>query len=288
MGTPLISVAEAEASGISWDQLQTRRWRRVGPGQYAPTRVKDGPLLRLTAVAKRLPRGAAFAGRTAAWLHGIDLPPCDPVEVATPEHIGLSTRSGVIVRRLRLAPEEIVECRGFPTTTILRTLTDLAWRLPLIDAVAAIDMALHAGLVHISSLNERVIALGGRKGVRRLRRVVDLAEPRSESPMETRLRLVLVLGGLPRPEAQVDLKSEAGDFIGRADLYYADARLILEFDGATHKTSLVEDSRRQNRLIAAGYGILRFTAADVMGAPDAVVAQVRRALVGSASESGFE
>ncbi|HEY8679539.1 MAG TPA: DUF559 domain-containing protein [Candidatus Dormibacteraeota bacterium] len=53
---------------------------------------------------------------------------------------------------------------------------------------------------------------------------------------------------------------------------------MLEYDGATHRTSLVEDNRRQNRLLNAGYRILRFTVADINGTPDALIAQVREAL----------
>jgi very-short-patch-repair endonuclease len=52
----------------------------------------------------------------------------------------------------------------------------------------------------------------------------------------------------------------------------------LEYDGATHRESLAADNRRQNRLINAGYRLLRFTAGDVLNAPAAVVSMVRRAL----------
>jgi very-short-patch-repair endonuclease len=69
-----------------------------------------------------------------------------------------------------------------------------------------------------------------------------------------------------------------GSSFARTDLYFPTRRLAVEFDGSTHKTSLVEDNRRQNRLIGAGYRVLRFTSADVMGSPDAVVNQVRRGL----------
>jgi very-short-patch-repair endonuclease len=100
----------------------------------------------------------------------------------------------------------------------------------------------------------------------------------AESPMETRLRTLLVLGGLPRPVAQVSLHDDHGRFLGRADLYYPSHRLALEYDGGTHRNSLVEDNRRQNLILSAGFRILRFTAADIRGTPNAVVEQVRAAL----------
>ncbi len=96
--------------------------------------------------------------------------------------------------------------------------------------------------------------------------------------METRLRLLLVLAGLPRPHTQVPLYDDRGRFLGRPDLYYPDQRLCLEYDGGTHRDSLVEHDRRQNRLVNAGYRLLRFTAGDVQRAPDTVVTQVRAAL----------
>jgi very-short-patch-repair endonuclease len=96
--------------------------------------------------------------------------------------------------------------------------------------------------------------------------------------METRLRLLLVLAGLPHPRGQVSLRDDCGLFLARPDLYYPDARLVIEYDGATHRESLAADNRRQNRLMDAGYRILRFSAGDVLDAPATVVSMVRRAL----------
>ena len=97
--------------------------------------------------------------------------------------------------------------------------------------------------------------------------------------METRLRMLLVLNGLPRPEAQATLRDEADSFLGRLDLYYRAHLLGLEYDGESHRVSLVEDNRRQNRLLRAGVRLLRFAAADVLRRPDSVLAQVRDMLV---------
>jgi len=89
---------------------------------------------------------------------------------------------------------------------------------------------------------------------------------------------LLIQAGLPCPEVQTNLRDRWRRFLGRADLYYADARLILEYDGANHRDRLADDNRRQNLLINAGYRILRFTATDIHQRPDVVVAQVRDAL----------
>jgi very-short-patch-repair endonuclease len=66
--------------------------------------------------------------------------------------------------------------------------------------------------------------------------------------------------------------------LGRADLYYPQSRLVLEYDGGNHRDRLVEDDRRQNLLVNAGYQLLRFTAADIYSRADVAVAQVRAAL----------
>ena len=97
--------------------------------------------------------------------------------------------------------------------------------------------------------------------------------------MESRLRMLLVLARLPRPEAQVSIR-DGHRFLGRVDLYYSEQRLGLEYDGGTHRDNLVDDNRRQNRLLQAGIRLLRFTAADIYSTPDLVVGQVRAALKG--------
>ena len=96
--------------------------------------------------------------------------------------------------------------------------------------------------------------------------------------METRLRWLLIRAGLPTPDVQTDLYDHDCKLIGRADLYYPSARLVIEFDGRNHQDRLVSDLRRQNALHHAGYKLFRFTSADVYGRPDDIVALVRAAL----------
>lgn len=279
---PFTSV-EASAVGVTRGKLRGSSYRTLGSGLYRWVGLKESPHLMLTALARRLPRGAAFSGRTAAWLHGLDLAPCDPIEVTIPETIGSGRRAGAFVRRAALAGEEILLRRGLPVTSALRTVVDLGGRNPLTEGVVAADMFLHAGLVTIAELRDYVANHPGAAGIARLRRVADLSEPKAESAMETRLRVLLVLAGLPRPEAQVSIRDDQGRFLGRPDLLYRLERLAIEYDGGNHRDRLVDDNRRQNGLIGAGLRVLRFSAADVYGAPDSVVMQVRRGLVAARS-----
>jgi hypothetical protein len=145
----------------------------------------------------------------------------------------------------------------------------------LTEGVVAADLFLHARLVTIAELLTYVGEHPGVRGIARLRRVVDLAEPKAESPMESRLRMLLVLAGLPRPEVQVSIHDDEGRFLGRPDLLYRPERLAIEYDGGNHRDRLVDDNRRQNALVGAGFRLLRFTAADVYGTPESVVRSIR-------------
>ena len=287
MGRPVVPAAlregpftfvEAQKAGLTRRQLQGRSWRRVGFGQYVWAGLRDDAELHLASVQSRLPAGAAFSGRTAAWLHGLDFPPCDPVEVTVPTDVGISRLSGVSLRRAALTGADLVVLRGLRTTCALRTVFDLGCRPSLTEGVVAVDMALHHGLVRLPELREWLALHNRLKGARQFRRVVAVAEPLAESPMETRLRMLLVSARLPRPEAQVSLHDEHGRFLGRVDLYCPTHRLAIEYDGGTHRSRLIEDNRRQNRLLNAGYRLLRFTVADIRDTPAAVVDQVRHAL----------
>jgi len=89
-------------------------------------RLDETPQLKLEAASRRLPPGAVFSGFTAAWLHGLDVEPCDPVEVTVPSPARISTRAGLVVRRRAMDRDEVVTRRGLAATSMLRTIRDLA------------------------------------------------------------------------------------------------------------------------------------------------------------------
>src|SRR5207253_2784683 len=102
------NLAEARRYGLTKHHLEGEAWRRLGAGFYAWNEIASDPLVILGAIRRRLPDVCAFAGRTAAWLHGLDLPPCDPVEVAVPLGCGVSSRAGTKLRRVELPKAEVV------------------------------------------------------------------------------------------------------------------------------------------------------------------------------------
>jgi very-short-patch-repair endonuclease len=273
------SLEEARAAGLTHSALKGKAWKRIGAELYRWAGQREDHSLTLSAWRRVLPDEAVFAGATAAWLFGLDLKPADPVEVVVPPSSSLRSRAGLRVRRCEVPPEEVVLRREFCATALLRTLVDLCVGRTPVEALVAIDMALHAGLTDSSALCRYAEQANSRAGAGRLRSLALLAAP-AESPMETRLRWLLIQGGLPRPEVQTDLRNDRARFVGRADLYYPSARLVLEYDGGYHRDRMAEDNRRQNLLNNAGYQILRFTAADIYQHADVVVAQVRAALEG--------
>lgn len=272
------TLADARRAGLRDRDLRTKRFRRVGPRTYVWADAPDDPFRLLVATAARLPAEAAFAGRAAAWLLGADVRPDNPIDISLPEWHVVAGRAGVRFHRAELRGSDVGVYRGLRATHATRIVADVANWEPLVEAVVVTDSLLHAGAVTLPTLEVAVAARAGRWGVARFRRVVGLCEPLAESPMETRLRLLLVLARLPRPTAQAKLNDRRGRLLGRVDLYYPEVRLALEYDGSAHRTRVAEDNRRQNALVNAGYRILRFTAGDVLGNPAGVVDAVRTAL----------
>ncbi len=272
-----ISLDEARAAGLTRHNLRGKAWRRLGAKLYCWIGVPEDPWLSLAAWQRLLPAEAVFAGATAGWLHGLALCPNDPVEIAAPASSGIRTRDGLNVRRYDVSRTEIKSVRGLRATALHRTLLDLCGRLTAVETLVAIDAAIARGLTNTAALKRYASAAKGRAGTRRLRNLATIAAP-AESPMETRLRWLLIQHGLARPEVQAELRDGDGRCVGRADLYYPSARLVIEYDGTNHRARLIEDNRRQNLLLSAGFNLLRFTAADFYERPIALVAQVKNAL----------
>ena len=236
------SLGEAHAAGLTKSSLKGRAWRRLGTELYCRSSLPGDPWQVLSAWQDVLPAEAVFAGATAAWISGLDFNPTDPVAIVVPPRSGLRSRPGLSVRRCQIPASEAIKVRGLRALTLHRALCDLCLRWPAVEVLVAIDMAIYGRLTDATALGRYAETAAGRPGVRRLRSLTELAGP-AESPMETRLRWLLIQRGLPRPEVQTNLRDEKNQFLGRADLYYPAARLILEYDGANHRDRLVEGNQ---------------------------------------------
>jgi hypothetical protein len=116
------------------------------------------------------------------------------------------------------------------------------------------------------------------RNVRRVDHALDLLEPRAESPMETRLRLLLSFAGLPRPAAQYVVRDDEGDFVARLDLAYPAERVAVEYDGAFHWDQRRADDRRRDALRALGWTVLVVSGQDYYQSPESIIAKVRTSL----------
>ncbi len=255
--------AAVAAGLITRTQLQGKAWRRLVRGVYADALLPVTHELRCQAVAAHLlPDGGAIAGRSAATLLGPGLArPVEPVEVIAPE-AGRPRVRDVIAHAGHLDPAERCLIRGIPVTTPLRTCWDLTQWLDPIEAVVLLDRIVRAGLVTEATLSAHAAARRGTYGSVRFAQTVALVNGRAESPQESRLRVMMVLAGLPMPQVQWKIYDAAG-FIARVDLAYPELRVAIEYDGVWHASAdqLNNDRDRLNRLQAAGWLVIHVTAA---------------------------
>lgn len=221
---------------------------------------------------------AVARGPTAARLHGFLAPaPGEPVYLLLPPGVDRHQRRGIVLRWSD--PGEIVVVDGLPATSGERTLADMVLETrDRATAVSLMDEFTRSGAVR---LDEARALTDRRRGCRRAAPWWDLADPRSESPLETRLRLLLTDHGLPPEDLQYVARDAYGWPIARLDLAYPSRKLDVEADGERFHSApeaLYRDRDRQNQLTAAGWTVLRFTWADVVQRPTAVVAAVAAVL----------
>jgi hypothetical protein len=287
-------VRDALGLGVSRDVLGGARFRRPFQGVRVPAGLPDSVELRCQAAALLVP-DAAFSHVTAASLHGLPLP-LQPTGRETASrtrasvHVTLAPTVprrarrhpvGLVCHEARLQPDEIERrADGLHVTTVARTWADLAGALDLVDLVAVADAALNRRLVSTQQLENITESWSGRAGAKLLRTALPLVEPATDSAMETRLRLLLVLAGLPRPVAGRDVVLYGG-WIARPDLSYPELRIAIEYDGEHHRVDRKQwrnDIGRRRALEEAGWVVLIFTADDVLQRPQETVRQVRAAL----------
>ncbi|SCE78296.1 Protein of unknown function (DUF559) [Micromonospora viridifaciens] len=276
--------SRAVADGLlTWTMLRGPAWHRLLPDVYVHRdgyRADDHRMW-CEAAALRLPPGSAIGGRSAAFLWGADLVArAAPVTVLLPRTARMRPHRRIHVNRSALPETDRTRFAGLPVTTALRTAFDLGRQAPRTDALVAVDALLHRRVVKLPALQQYAAAHAGWPGMPLLREVLALAEPLSESPMETRLRLLLLDAGLGPLSAQHDVLDARGRFVGRVDLAWPALRVAVEYDGDHHRERdhFRQDIARLNALRAAGWLVLRFTADDVLRRPAHTVALVAQAL----------
>ncbi|WP_240183737.1 endonuclease domain-containing protein [Leifsonia aquatica] len=241
----------------------------------------DGLVERCRAYARHRRLDFAFSHTTAALLLGVPLPPgIDPaIHVSVPAPGRAPEIAGFVGHKL--TDWATTEFDGLPLTTPAQTWIDLASLLPVRALVVAGDHLVAGGapLSTREALAHRIAASAGRRGIARARQAIEQVRAGSESPGETRLRLLLVEAGLPMP--QLNREIHDGDrFIARVDLAYPSARVALEYEGDIHRVDRDvwrKDIRRRERLEDLGWRMVRVTADDIAH-PAELLTRLRRLL----------
>jgi len=274
---PLVfSRAEALAAGVSVGRLRGPAYCQVFHDVHA--RAQDAHRLRVRALAalRLAPTGAVVARRTAAELLGGVVPPSADVQLALPT--GRLRVRGVRAVRRPLAVTARVG--GVPVTTAEDTFLDLAAELGLVDLVVLGDSLVGRGRATPESLVAASASLRGRRAAL-ARRAAAHVRSGVDSPMETRLRMLLVLAGLPEPVVNHIEYDEWGRWARRYDLSYPELRLAVEYDGRQHAQSQRQwerDVERREELDLDGWRIVVVLAKGVYREPERTLDRVVAAL----------
>jgi hypothetical protein len=267
--------AEALTAGITARQLRGPLFRRVVTGVYISARVPDRPWVRAAAAVLVHPPGAVATHTSSGRVLGAPLPP-DPFEHVTVSSDGERRPSRSV--RCHVAALEAADVTLVDTVRISaprRMFREVATLLPLVDAVVVGDWLCRHGHATPTDLEEASV------GCRRAEHAAPYVRARVDSPMETRVRMLLVLAGLPEPVVNAELRDENGFVVARLDLSWPRARLGVEYDGRQHVESAAQWERDVDRLgdlDELGWRTIRLTSRSVYRRPEETLQRVWRAL----------
>lgn len=274
MRIPFVGSAAIAAGHLTRSQLR-HRYRPIYHGVYVPLRHAVSLRDRILGATLASP-GAVVAGVAASALHGAkwvdDDAPVELIGTARPQR-------GLIVRAETLHEDEVTTVAGVPVTTLERTAFDLARHLPRGKAVERLDALMNAHPFSAEGVMLIAKQHPGVRGLRRLRVALPLVDGGAESLPETRLRLLFVDAGLPRPTTQFTIYDHDGSYVRRIDMCWEDFKVGAEYDGEQHLTSrhqYVLDVRVNRVLQRLGWHVIHVVKEDCAAA---IVAEARTALL---------
>lgn len=272
--------ADAVAAGVDPKVLRTSRFRRIFRGVYVSSSAPDHPLVRTQAALAIHPASAYASHTSAARLYGLPVP-VDPDEHVSVERAGERRPRPGVVSHVAPAGARVRTRQGTRVSPPLQMFVELASMLPLVDLVVVGDAMARVLGVAADDLR-RHCDESVAPGARAARHAAGFVRDQVESPMETRLRMLLVLAGLPEPDVQHVVAVPGAGPRYRLDLAYPTARVAVEYDGRQHAEDVRQwnhDLRRREALEDAGWKLLVVTAQDLYRRPDDVVRRVCLALV---------
>lgn len=252
--------------------------------------AKDHELALIRALGTRLTEHQFFSHRSAALLWRAPLPHRYKPElhVSATVPLGAPRIKGVIGHRLLPSRVQLREVAGLRLLSPASTFATLG-ELPLEDLVILGDYFArrcragvgrkNVGKPALATVDEMgaAVSLGRWPGVPRLRSALSLVREDSWSPRESLTRLLLVRGGLPEPELNVDLFGRGGEFLACVDMAYRQYRVVIEYQGELHSASYAADIERIERLRAAGWVVIQVTKTLLAHSPT-LLARVAREL----------
>jgi hypothetical protein len=255
-------------------RVATGRLHPIARGIYAVGRAELSPHGRWMAAVLACGDGAALSHRSAAELWGIGHEEGKRIDVTIRRRSGLD-RAGIKVHARPKLPEGSVVVRfGIPVTHPVQTLIDVATELEPMRLERAVNEADRLDLVDPETLRRALEGYGGMPGVRTLRTMLDRHTFRlSDSDLEILFRPLAIAAGFPLPLTKHRVLGYDVDFL------FPDHDLIVETDGLRYHRTPSQQARmvrRDQKHVAAGFRVLRFTHWQIAHAPNEVTDVLRR------------
>jgi hypothetical protein len=276
MREPFIGSEAVRAGLVSARQLRTV-YRALYPDVYVSDLLE--PTLRTRTLGAWLwsDKRAVVAGLAAAALHGSDWID-DDVAV---ELVWENTHppEGLILRNERLGDDEVCRVAGLPVTSRARTAFDIGRRFERGEAVARLDALMRSQVFSTQQVMLLAKRYRGARGLKALRAALALVDGGAASPQETRLRLLFIDAGLPRPTTQILAVEGRGRLVRALDMGWEEFMVAVEYDGDQHRTDrrqYVKDVRVYPKLERMGWIVIRALKED---RDEDVVARARSALL---------
>lgn len=225
---------------------------------------------------------AVLSHRSALELWNLGGQRPGPIDVTAPRRRGRAPDGIRAHRDGMLAASDRGVRRGIPCTTVARTLLDFAAVASAQELRNAVSEAEVLRILNHHEVRKLIKRCRGRRGVARLRSVMDEIRPetkRTRSEMERELLRLCEKAHLPVPEVNVSLR--VGGRTQKPDFLWRDAALILEADSRTyHNTdsAFQVDRRREQRFQLAGWRVSHCTWEQIFNEP-ASLAEIVRGLL---------
>ncbi|MFW5468522.1 hypothetical protein ACOCJ4_00585 [Knoellia sp. CPCC 206435] len=220
-----------------------------------------------------------LTGVTAVLAHGLDVWGCDLARPAILRPIARSTGvRGIRVRPLR---GDAVDTSWGPALSPAQALVQLALDHGIEPGVVSADHALRRGLCTATDLEAALALVDRWPGAHKPRSMTSLTCARRESVGESRCGVAMAMAGI-RAVPQVEVRDERGVLVARVDWRVEGTTVVVEFDGKVKfadgdPATLWAEKKREDRLRALGYTVVRITWAD-LERPGAVAAKIRAGL----------